>query len=466
MRVAGALVALIALVLLAAGRVAPAEADPPVAGYPDSMAATGDSITQAMDTTSFGDHPEDSWATGTNPSVNSVYSRLLAVHPPIAGQRFNDSVSGARMTHLNGQAASAVSQGADLVTILMGANDVCTTSEASMTSVATYQAQFTAGMQTLASGLPDARIAVVSIPDIYNLWSILHNNGSAQFIWNVFDICQSLLLNPASTAPADVTRRANVRQRNIDFDIVLHDVCAQYIHCKFDGYAGFSMVFTPAHVSTLDYFHPSILGQALAAQAAWDNGYDFTDATPPVSDSAGAGVFNGATVTLTAADVAGVSGIEYRVNGGAYQKYSAPLSLTKGQLLTWRAVDVNGNSEATHACRIGDWTWVNGDSDCDSYPDSTTFGAHAPESTIGTLSNQQCAATPAINDEPLPDAWPLDFNDNRLVNGADILSFNTRFGSSAAGGPPYDPRWDLNASGLINGADILQFNTFFGKFCT
>ena len=341
-----------------------------------------------------------------------------------------------------------------------------------MTPVATFQAQFTAGMQTLTSGLPDARIAVLSIPDVYNLWSILHNNSSARFIWALGGICQSLLANPTSTAAADVTRRANVRQRNIDFNDALSSVCAQYVHCKFDDYAGFNMVFTPSHVSTLDYFHPSIQGQALAAQAAWDNVYDFTDATPPVSDSTGSGVTNGATVTLTATDAAGVSGIEYKVDGGAYQKYTAPLSLAKFQVLTWRAVDVNGNSEGTHTCRIVDWGWASGDSDCDAFRDSATFGAHASETTIGTSLTQGCAVTPTSGDEALPDAWPLDFNDNQLANGADVLSFNGVF-SQVTSNPPVMyggssvpiSRWDLNGSGLINGADILQFNAFFGKRC-
>ena len=111
------------------------------------------------------------------------------------------------------------------------------------------------------------------------------------------------------------------------------------------------------------------------------------------------------------------------------------------------------------------WTTPGGDTDCDGYHPTTAFGARAPESAIGTVSTQHCAATPATGDEGLPDAWPPDFNDNQLVNGADILSFNPKFGSTVGGGPPYDVRWDLNASGLINGADVLQLNPFFGKRC-
>jgi hypothetical protein len=115
---------------------------------------------------------------------------------------------------------------------------------------------------------------------------------------------------------------------------------------------------------------------------------------------------------------------------------------------------------------INHWTVGPGDTDCDGYADTTTFAPRAPESAIGTVASSKCSATPAASDEPLPDAWPVDFNDNQLVNGADWLSFNSRFGSSAAVGPPYDVRWDLNASGIINGADILQLNPFFGKRCS
>ena len=114
------------------------------------------------------------------------------------------------MTDLNSQAQDTVAEGAELVTIFMGANDVCNASEASMTPVATFQARFETAMATLASGLPDARIAVLTIPDIYNLWAIHKDNATARFIWALASICQSKLADPLSSDPADVQRRANV----------------------------------------------------------------------------------------------------------------------------------------------------------------------------------------------------------------------------------------------------------------
>ena len=239
--------------------------------YPNSMDALGDSITRGFNTCSFPftDCTQNSWATGTSSTVNSFYSRLLKLNRNINGRNYNDAVSGAKMTDLPGQASNAVSRGAQLVTIDMGSNDACTSSVSTMTTVADYQSQFTAAMNTLTSGLPSAQIRVGSLPDAYQLWVLFHTNSSAVNTWNSFGICQSLLANATSTAQAEVDRRAQVRQREIDFNSVLQSVCAQYTQCKFDNNAGFNTAFKTTDVSTRDYFHPSVSGQALIASTEW-----------------------------------------------------------------------------------------------------------------------------------------------------------------------------------------------------
>jgi len=239
--------------------------------YPSSMDALGDSITRAFNTCSFPftDCTQNSWATGTSSSVNSFYSRLLKLNRNINGRNYNDAVTGAKMTDLQGQASNAVSRGAQLVTIEMGSNDACTSSTSNMTDVATYQSQFQSAMNTLTSGLPTAQIRVASLPDAYQLWVLFHTTSSAVNTWNAYGICQSLLANATSTAQADVDRRALVRQREIDFNSALANVCAQYTQCKFDGNTGFNTAFSTGDVSTRDYFHPSVSGQALLASREW-----------------------------------------------------------------------------------------------------------------------------------------------------------------------------------------------------
>lgn len=262
-------VALLATVLaLASLGMASARA----AAYPNSMDALGDSITRAFNTCSvaFTDCPENSWATGTNSKVDSYYLRLLALNPGISGHNYNDAVTGAKMEALNGQAEKAVSRKVELVGILMGANDACTSSISTMTSVATYKSQFETGMKTLTSGVPGAQINIGSLPNVYRLWEIFHTNTSAVNTWNTLKICQSLLANPTSLTKADEERRLQVKTREEEFDSALESVCAKYTQCKYDKGAGFKTVFNTNDVGTRDYFHPSIEGQALIAKIAWE----------------------------------------------------------------------------------------------------------------------------------------------------------------------------------------------------
>src|SRR5215469_9339743 len=81
-----------------AGGVARADAAPARPAPPASMAAIGDSITQAVDDCcSFGSHPQDSWSTGDNWPGNGIFShyqRLAALNPQIIGHAANYSVPG------------------------------------------------------------------------------------------------------------------------------------------------------------------------------------------------------------------------------------------------------------------------------------------------------------------------------------------------------------------------------------
>jgi lysophospholipase L1-like esterase len=247
------------------------------AGYPGSMASTGDSITRAFNTgwIPYVDWPPNSWSTGSSSAVNSHYRRILAANPAIAGRNYNNAESGADMADLNGQVARAVEQNVEYVTILMGANDVCASSEAAMTPVATFRSQFEQAMQTLTVGLPSVRVFVASIPDVHRLWEIYRGSFTAQLVWASARICQSMLANAWSNAPADTARRARVRQRNIDYNTQLADVCALYVQCRYDGNAVFETVFVRSDVSTRDYFHPSLAGQAKLAAVTWGRTFDF-----------------------------------------------------------------------------------------------------------------------------------------------------------------------------------------------
>jgi lysophospholipase L1-like esterase len=256
------------LTLLAAvlGLALPAAAH---AAYPSSIASTGDSITRAFNDCWFPyiDCPSASWTTGT--SSYSHYSRLRALNPAITGRTFNHAASGADMADLVGQMQGVIGRSAEYVTILMGANDVCASSEAAMTPVDVFQSQFAGAMASLTASLPNARVFVSSIPDVHQLFSLYRFDLGANAVWAIAGICQSMLANPLSNSSADVARRARVRQRNIDYNTVLGQVCAFYTLCRFDGNAVFNTAFTRSDVTTRDYFHPSVNGQAKLAAITW-----------------------------------------------------------------------------------------------------------------------------------------------------------------------------------------------------
>src|ERR687886_647810 len=107
---------------------------------PSSMAALGDSITRGFDSCGwFTDCPSRSFSTGTDTAVDSHYQRILARNSAISGHAYNDARSGAKIADLAGQVSTAVGQHAQYVTILMGANDACTKTEAAMTPVSTFE---------------------------------------------------------------------------------------------------------------------------------------------------------------------------------------------------------------------------------------------------------------------------------------------------------------------------------------
>ena len=287
----------IAGLLLAAGLLAgPASATKP----PKVMAALGDSITRAFNSDGPGcptgpslDCPKNSWSTGTNPAVDSQYQRLEARDPGRDLVAHNDAVSGARAVNLQAQAEAAAAQEADYVTIEIGANDAC-----GGTPVATFREQVDSALGALYRDDPKAYVLMLTIPDINQLHSLFTNppDPNALTRWSALNVCQALLANPLSNAPADVARRATFRENVIALNEELRGACAELKRCRFDGNAVFESSFTTAEVanvtnteglnlfpwnvlpvigagfpnSTADYFHPSLQGQASLAQTSWE----------------------------------------------------------------------------------------------------------------------------------------------------------------------------------------------------
>lgn len=393
---------LAALVLaLAAAPHALAAPTPERVGPPNAMTAYGDSITRGFHTGGLlQDVPNNSWSTGGNTTVNSHFNRIRQLNPTLVTG--NDGVTGARMNGFVTQVNSTPPNSVGYATVLLGANDACTSSESSMTPVATYRAQFEAGMAAFAARQPDARIYVVSVPNIYRLWEIGRNNLGARFAWSLYSICQSMLANASSTSATDEARRQRVRQRVVDFNTQLAEVCAQYLRCRFDGNTAFNTNFVLSDMSTIDYFHPNVAGQAKLAAISWGSSFDFNDTTAPTTaivpdrqPNAAGWYADDVTVSLVSldADLRG-SEVQFRLGGAegttGWQTYGAPIAIDAEGLteVIARSIDVNGNVEASKSLLV----WIDR-----TAPDVSIAGCPTGPVLLGASHTVEVAAADGLS---------------------------------------------------------------------
>lgn len=247
----------------------PTKSAPPSSG-PGGIAALGDSITTGFASCLVLTSCErNSWSTGDGLRVESHYRRLLEQNSAIRDRTYNHARPGARADALEGQAQAAVRDRADYVTVLIGANDVCRGGVDAMTPVAQFRADVDRGLRVLRTGRPKARVLVVSIPDLYRLWEVGHDDARAVRAWRR-GICPSLLAEATSTAPADRARRAAVRDRINAYNTELVAACRAYgSRCRHDGGAVHKVRFTLDLLNPLDWFHPNATGQGRLAEVTW-----------------------------------------------------------------------------------------------------------------------------------------------------------------------------------------------------
>lgn len=246
--------------LLIAGCSAPSDTP----RLPDAIAVLGDSISRAtnvLDDT-FGDRPIHSYATGAdgNDTVMSHFERLRALDPALDIVAFNDARAGARMSELVAQAQTAKRQSAQYVVVLLGANDVC-----AGTDLSEFQAELRLGADAIdAIG---AEVLLLSVPDVTKLVDLYGENETARAVWAAYSVCPRVLGPGADLAAA----AALILQYN---DALEAEAKARGWH--WDDRTVNEVAYEQGDVSTADYFHPSIRGQARLAEVTWEKGPYFS----------------------------------------------------------------------------------------------------------------------------------------------------------------------------------------------
>ena len=239
-----------------------------ISGPPLVMATLGDSLTRGFDACShYGDCPSVSWAGGTDSRVDSVASRLeVRTGRPV---RVHDLArSGAPVADLDRQVQAAVAVRPDLVTVLIGANDVCQGPVETMTPVADYAAAVERAVGAITERT-SAVVLLASAPDPTVLLDAGAGDPTARFLWSHGGICPSALADPESKSRSAVDRRAAVSARIAAYDASLSALCARFPRCVTDD--GALRAYRPSlqQLSALDAFHPSVAGQRELARLEW-----------------------------------------------------------------------------------------------------------------------------------------------------------------------------------------------------
>ena len=267
----------------------PTESAPPSVSaspvLPSLLGAIGDSYSQGYNVSPQHryDNPAFSWVVGSSrgDGVYSVRERLAAL-----GARLtvvDAATSGKKMSDAPRQAASVVAAARKLgagqtayVTFELGTNDLC---DDAKTDPADFEAQLVAAISILRGGLPaGSRILMLPIPDFDHFRSITQADSQAvaalSLDVNSRDCAPFLGSNGPRTveeAMAAMAAYDSILQKACD-GIESTDGAAGRLHCRTDEALLSERDFEIRDLSTVDYFHPSISGQAKIAAAAWNAG--------------------------------------------------------------------------------------------------------------------------------------------------------------------------------------------------
>jgi len=212
------------------------------------------------------DASENSWATGTNPEVKSIYQHLLEVQPEIEGHVANLAEGGAVARQLASQAkqALAVVPAPQLVIIATMDNDIrCDGSDDS--NIPVFGRTLSDALNSIVEATPNSRILIVSqVGRPAEYAAVVARNSDAKAMYQGNGICD--MFNPDGT----------INQEHIDtltsivqlYEAEQARVCATFPQCSTDGGALATYQDSLGNL-TSDWTHLTVPGQAKLAEIMW-----------------------------------------------------------------------------------------------------------------------------------------------------------------------------------------------------
>ena len=255
------------VVLVLAG--APALSAPTVpanTGYPDSIAVLGHSGATGENSDPKRPSVEvraNSWATGTNPKVDSVYLRILARNPAIKGHNSNYAEAGANVQALAAQADRLLQSNPKAELILIQSIDADLTCPVNRQALSGYRGKLTATLEKLARAAPNSREFVVSqFGNPRTDAKILTRDERAS--QGGTGPCDFMTLS-GDVAPTKLVRLERAIHA---YEAAVQAACRAVRQCAYGGDALARTIDKRAYYSN-DLNHFSIRGHARVAAAVW-----------------------------------------------------------------------------------------------------------------------------------------------------------------------------------------------------
>ena len=238
--------------------------------YPNSLVVLGHSGTTGYNSDPAApgkDAKQNSWATGDNPAVQSIYDRLLALNPAVAGHKTNLGVDGSSVNALGDQVDQALHLDPvpDLFMIqVVDADLQCDGTDKD--NYGRFAKTLGAQLTRITKAAPNAKILLVSSPPgtVQNYGEVVANLPVAKAKNTGTGPCD--LFSPSGKAvPAHWQYQETVISA---YQAKLREVCRRFPTCVYDGGALYAMKITADDLAP-DGEHLSVAGLTRQAALEW-----------------------------------------------------------------------------------------------------------------------------------------------------------------------------------------------------
>lgn len=232
--------------------------------------ALGDSITRGINAAHWGGNRSKSWSTGGR-KVNSVRRRLGKLVKRVFGKKIrrgNFAKSGSKVKDLQRQLKNLLPNQPDFITILTGANDVCTWKPNHEIQLNNFENNLRKAMDTIVEQRPNAHVVLSSLPDMRNLFEVSHETKKCRKRWNFLKFCKPLLKKDRTEE-----EREAFYDRLADLNDAIARVANDYGDNLYYAENVQYLEFEKKDVSKIDCFHPSTKGQKKLSEAIWEGGW-------------------------------------------------------------------------------------------------------------------------------------------------------------------------------------------------